>query len=123
MEFFPSPLMDVKEPFQFFKGDPMNISTWLDRKTAQKIDVSQIKLPADIAYDNDPDEMLFFEEYKPCGFFCAKSHPFSTVERFGRWYYSRGQDKKAGIHSAEMKWHLFTKDKDLALQTAKAHME
>lgn len=101
----------------------MNISTWLDRKAAQKIDVSHIELPADISYDNDPDEMLFFEEYKPCGFFCSKNHPFATVERFGRWYYSRGQDKKAGIHSSEMKWHLFTKDKDLAIQTAKSHME
>ncbi len=101
----------------------MKISTWLDKKTAQKIDVSQIKLPADISYDNDPNEILFFEEDKPCGFFCAENHPFSTVERFGHWYYSRGQDKKAGIHSSEMKWHLFTKDKDLALQTAKAHME
>jgi hypothetical protein len=101
----------------------MKISTWLDKKTAEKIDVSHIKLPADISYDNDPDEILLFEEYKPCGYFCAEDHPFSTVERFGRWYYSRGQDKKAGIHSSEMKWHLFTKDKDLALQTAKAHME
>jgi hypothetical protein len=101
----------------------MKISTWLDKKTAEKIDVSHIKLPADISYDNDPDEILFFEEYKPCGYFCAEDHPFSTVERFGHWYYSRGQDKKAGIHSSEMKWHLFTKDKDLALQTAKTHME
>ncbi len=38
------------------KGDPMKISTWLDKKTTQKIDVSQIKLPADISYDNDPME-------------------------------------------------------------------
>jgi hypothetical protein len=35
----------------------------------------------------------------------------------------KGQDKKAGIHSSEMKWRLFTRNKDLALQTAKSHME
>lgn len=101
----------------------MKLSTWLDNKIKEKIDVSQITLPADISYDNDPDKILFYEEYKPCGYFCAENHPFSTVERFGHWYFSRGQDKKAGIHSSEMKWHLFTKDKDLALGTAKAHME
>jgi hypothetical protein len=33
----------------------MNISTWLDKKTAEKIDVSHIALPADISYDNDSD--------------------------------------------------------------------
>ena len=48
---------------------------------------------------------------------------FKPIERFGHWYYSRGQDKKAGIHSSEMKWRLFTKDKDIALQTARAHLE
>lgn len=101
----------------------MKISTWLDKKTAEKIDVSHIKLPADISYDNDPDEILFFEEYKPCGYFCAEDHPFSTVERFGRWYYSRGQDKKAGIHSSAMKWKLLTRDKELALKTAKERIE
>jgi hypothetical protein len=33
------------------------------------------------------------------------------------------QDKKAGLHSSSMKWRLFTRDKDSALQTAKAHIE
>ena len=47
----------------------------------------------------------------------------AECERFGHWYYCRGQDKKAGIHSSIMKWGLFTKDKDIALQTAKAHIE
>jgi hypothetical protein len=45
------------------------------------------------------------------------------VERFGHWYLSRGQDKKAGIHSSEMMWKLFTRDKNLALQTAKMRIE
>lgn len=101
----------------------MKISTWLNKNIAKGIDVSKIELPSDVSYDNDPDETVFFEEYKPCGYFCAENHPFSTVERFGSWYYSRGQDKKAGIHSSEMKWHIFTKDKELAIKTAKAHLQ
>jgi hypothetical protein len=101
----------------------LKISAWLDEREAENLDVSQIDLPEDLSYDEDPDETIFFEEFKPCGFLCAENHPFSTVERFGHWYYSRGQDKKAGIHSSEMKWRFFTKDKDLAIQTAKAHIE
>jgi hypothetical protein len=101
----------------------LKISDWLDEREAENVNVSQISLPEDQSYDEDPDETIFFEEFKPCGFLCTENHPFSTVERFGHWYYSRGQDKKAGIHSTEMKWRLFTKDKDLAIQTAKAHIE
>jgi hypothetical protein len=101
----------------------MKISDWLDEKEAENVDVTQIELPADMSFDEGPDESIFFEEIKPCGLFCTENHPFSTVERFGHWYYSRGQDKKAGIHSSKMKWRMFTKDKNLALQTAKAHME
>ena len=101
----------------------MKISDWLDEKEAENADVSQIELPRDMSFDEGPDETIFFEEIKPCGLFCTENHPFSTVERFGHWYYSRGQDKKAGIHSSKMKWRMFTKDKNLALQTAKAHIE
>ena len=101
----------------------MAISEWLDEKEAKNLDVSQIALPDDLSYDDIPDETIFFKEINPCGFLCTDNHPFSTVERFGHWYYSRGQDKKAGIHSSKMKWELFTKDKDIALQTAKAHIE
>ena len=101
----------------------MKISDWLDEKEAENVDVTQIELPADMSFDEGPDETIFFEEIKPCGLFCTENHPFSTVERFGHWYYSRGQDKKAGIHSSKMTWRMFTKDKNLALQTAKAHIE
>jgi len=101
----------------------MKISTWLRKNIAEGIDVSKIELPSDVSYDNDPDETVYFEEYKPCGYFCAEEHLFSTVERFGSWYYSRGQDKKAGIHSSEMKWHMFTKDKKLVVKTAKEHIK
>ncbi len=101
----------------------MKVSDWLDEKVREKVDVSQIVLPANMAYDDDPDETIFFKEMNPCGLFCTENHPFSTVERFGHWYLSRGQDKKAGIHSSEMQWKLFTKDKNIALQTAHEHIE
>ncbi len=100
----------------------MKISDWLDEKVKENVDVSQIALPKDISYDLVPDETIFFEEINTCGMLCTKNHPFSKVERFGHWYSCKGQDKQAGIHSSNMKWRLFTKDKDLALQTAKAHI-
>lgn len=101
----------------------MTISEWLDQKVAEGVDVAQIELPGDLSYDEIPGETLFFKEYRPCSILCPGNHPFATVERFGHWYFVRGQDKKAGIHSAEMKWRLFTRDRELALKTARAHME
>jgi hypothetical protein len=101
----------------------MNISEWLDRKAAEGVDMSRIVLPEDLSYDEAPDETLFFEEINPCGILCTGNHPFATVERFGHWYYSRGQDKTAGIHSSRMQWGLFTKDRDFAIRTAKSHIE
>jgi hypothetical protein len=85
--------------------------------------MSQIILPTNMSYDEDPDRTIFFKDINPCGLFCTENHPFATVERFGHWYLARGQDKKAGIHSSEMKWKLFTRDKNIALQTAKMHIE
>ena len=101
----------------------MNISVWLDERELEGVDVSQIVLPNDLAYDESPEETIFFQEIRPCGILCTENHPFSTVERFGHWYYSRGQDKKAGIHSSGMEWKLFTRDRDLALKIAKSHIE
>lgn len=101
----------------------MKISEWLDEKEAENIDVSQIELPKDMYFDQDPDETVFFKENNPCGLLCSKSHPFSKVERFGDWYYCSGQDKQAGIHSSEMRWRLITREEELALQTARAHIE
>jgi hypothetical protein len=101
----------------------MNISDWLDEKEEEGVDVSQIVLPAELSFDEAPEETIYFKEIKPCGVLCTKNHPFSTVDRFGHWYYSRGQDKKAAIHSSDRKWSLFTRDKDIALGTAKAHIE
>ena len=101
----------------------MKISDWLDEKEAENVDVSHIELPRNMSYDEDPDETLFFKEINQCGLLCTENHPYSTVERFGHWYLCRGQDKKAGIHSPKMKWRMFTKDKNLALRTAKEHIE
>lgn len=101
----------------------MKISAWLDKQVTENVDVSHIELPADLSYDDSPDDILYFKEIKPCGLFCTENHPYATVERFDHWYYSRGQDKQAGIHSSEMKWWLFTRSKELALNTAKSHIE
>jgi hypothetical protein len=49
--------------------------------------------------------------------------PFFIVERYDHWFYSRGQDKKADIHATRMEWRLITKNKDLAIKTAKAHID
>jgi hypothetical protein len=100
----------------------MKISDWLDEKMAEGMDVTRVTMPPEMSYDQSPDEMVYFKEHKPCGYFCAQNHPFSKVERFGNWYACKGQDRKAGIHCSDMTWHLFTKDKQLALKTAKAHM-
>ncbi len=105
------------------QGKHMNISDWLDKKEAEGVDVSHIELPEELTYDNVPDETVFFKTYNPCSILCAKQHPFSTVERVGHWYYCRGQDKKAGIHTTGMEWRFFTRDKDLAIKTAKSHIE
>jgi hypothetical protein len=100
----------------------VKISDWLDLKEAEGFDVSQIILPDDLAYEESPDETIYFEEIHPCGILCTENHTFSTVERFGHWYYCRGQDKKAGIHSSGVEWRLFTRDKNLAVETAKSHI-
>jgi hypothetical protein len=101
----------------------MRVADWLDQQEAENVDVSQIELPADLLYEDEPDETIFLEEINSCGILCRGNHPFSTVERFGDWYYSRGQDRSAGLHSAGGKWQLITRDKALALRTAKAHIE
>lgn len=101
----------------------MRISQWLDQKAAENVDTSQIELPDNMAFSEDPDETIYYQEVKPCGLFCTENHPFATVERFGHWYLARGQDKAAGIHSSAMKWKLFTRDKELALQTARDRIE
>jgi hypothetical protein len=103
--------------------ESMRVSEWLDQQEADNVDVSEIDPPADLMYDDQPDETIYFVELNPCGIFCKGNHPFSTVERYGDWFYGRGQDSEAGLHSSGMKWKLFTRDKSLALSTAKAHIE
>ena len=100
----------------------MKLSDWLDAKAKEKVDVSRIELPAEVAYDMVADETVYFEEENPCGVLCAKNHPYAKVERFGHWYVCKGQDKQAGIHSSEMKWRLITRDKERAIRTARTRM-
>jgi hypothetical protein len=100
----------------------VSISDWLDEKDAKGVDVAHIALPDGLSFDEAPDETIFYEEMNPCGITCTGNHPSSTVERFGHWYSCRGQDKAAGIHSSEREWRLFTRDRDLAVGTAKSHM-
>jgi hypothetical protein len=45
----------------------MKISDWLDEKEAEGVDVSQIVLPKNLSYDEDPDETLYFKIINPCG--------------------------------------------------------
>ena len=101
----------------------MKISDWLDEQEARNVDVSHIELPEDMSYDQVPDETIFFEEINRCGVLCPKDHPFSTVERFGHWYCSRGRSRDAdGIHSSRKEWRFFTKDRESALQRAKEQL-
>ena len=100
----------------------MTISKWLDEKVIKGVDVSHIVLPEGMLNDEAPEETIFFEEIRSCSILCPEDHPFSTVERFGDWYYARGRDKEAGPHTTLPPWWLWTKDEALALRTAKAHI-
>jgi hypothetical protein len=101
----------------------MNISNWLDQQAEEQGKISRLELPSDLPYDTEPDEMIYFKEINHCGILCDKNNPFSSVVRYGHWYYCTGQDKSAKIHSDEQMWHLLTKDKLLALKTAKERIE
>lgn len=101
----------------------MKISQWLDQQEALGLDVSQSVLPAQLAVEDEPDETIYFKEVRTCSVLCTKTHPFATVERFGDWYYSRGREKEKGPHTARPQWWLFTKDRNLALETARSRIE
>ncbi len=101
----------------------MTVSAWLDDKEAEGQDVSHIVLPDDLAYEEAPDETIFFREIRQCSILCTGSHPFSTVERFGHWYYCRGREKEKGPHTTRPQWWMFTKDGALAIKTAELHIE
>lgn len=100
----------------------MTVSEWLDKQETDGKDVSHIVLPDDLANEEVPDETIFFKEIRICSILCADDHPFSTVERFGHWYYCRGRDKEEGPHTTRPQWWMFTKNKDLAIETAASHI-
>jgi len=101
----------------------MNISEWLDNMEARGVDVSHIILPEHLANEDEPDEALYFKEIRTCSVLCTGNHPFATVERFGNWYISRGRDKEAGPHTTRPPWWFITRDKGLAVKTARSHIE
>ncbi|HAJ27102.1 MAG TPA: hypothetical protein DCG53_07650 [Syntrophus sp. (in: bacteria)] len=107
----------------FKQANEIKISDWLDKKAAEIFDVSQIVLPHDLSYDEVPDETIYFEEINQDGILSTADHPFSTVERFGHWYYCRGRNKGTDIQSSVLEWRFFTKDRDLAVKTARSHIE
>ncbi|MGA9109609.1 MAG: hypothetical protein ACLPSL_08810 [Smithella sp.] len=80
-------------------------------------------MPDNLSYDEAPDDTIFFKEINYDGILSAADHPYSTVERFGHWYYCRGRNKAAGIYLLGPEWRLFTKDKDLAIKRAKSRIE
>lgn len=100
----------------------MTISEWLDEQEAGGIDVSHIVVPDDLKYDEDPEEILFFKEIRPCSVLCPEQHPFAAVERFGDWYYSRGREKETGPHTSKPQWWFYTKDRELAVKIAESHI-
>ena len=91
------------------QANESKVSVWLDKKEKENFDVSQIVLPDDLPYDEVPDETIFFKEINPDGILSIANHPFSTVERFGHWYYCRGRDKATGTHLLGKEWRLFNK--------------
>ena len=50
----------------------MRISDWLDEQEAKNVDVSQIVVPRNMAFDEDPEETIFYKEIRPCGLFCTE---------------------------------------------------
>lgn len=101
----------------------MTISEWLDQQETRGVDVSRIVVPRDLTGDEEPDETIYFKEVRVCSVLCTGTHPFATVERYGHWYYARGREKDKGPHTAKPEWWLYSRDKDLALRTARLHIE
>jgi hypothetical protein len=101
----------------------MSISKWLDKKENEGIDVSHIEISEEMLNEEAPAQTVYFKEIRSCTILCTKDHPFATVERYGQWFYCRGRDKENGQHTTKSQWWMFTRDIELALKTAKMHIE
>jgi hypothetical protein len=101
----------------------MGISRWLDNKEREGVDVSRITVPEDMLNEETPAQTVYFKEIRSCTILCVKDHPFATVERYGHWFYCRGRDQEQGPHTTKPQWWLWTRDVELALKTARAHIE
>ena len=100
----------------------VTISEWLDEKESEGVDVTHIVVPDDLTREEDPEETIFFKQIRPCSVLCTGRHPFATVERFGHWYYSRGRKKETGAHTTQPQWWMYTKDRELAVNTAQSNI-
>ena len=101
----------------------MNISDWLDRKVAEGIDVQPRSHCLTICRMTlSPTRSYFFRFCSPAVSSAQKS-PLFHGRALRALVSCRGQDKKAGVHATGMEWTFFTKDKDLAVKTAKSRIE
>jgi len=101
----------------------VRISKWLDDKEREGVDVAHIQVPEEMLNEEAPHQTVYFKEIRPCTILCTGNHPFATVERYGHWFYCRGRDKEKGPHTAKPQWWIFTKDIELALKTAREHID
>jgi hypothetical protein len=86
-----------------------------------KRDVSEIDPPADLLYDDRPDETIYFDEINSCGILYRTITPFPPSSG-SAMVLCPGQDRNAGLHSAERN-EAVHQGQIVALSTAKAHIE
>lgn len=101
----------------------MKVAEWLDKQQAAGVAIADLEIPQEILVNDDPDEIIYYQEINECGLFCQENHPYAKVERYDSWYHAKGQDKRAGKHSDKMMWDMVTKDKTEALRVAREHIE
>jgi hypothetical protein len=99
----------------------MKISDWLDEKEAEKLDVSQIALPDDLSYDKVPDETIFLRRLIFAGFSVQAIIPFLRSSALDTGIIVEVETRRPAFTRQE--WRFFTKDRDLAIKTAKSHIE
>ena len=101
----------------------MKISDWLDEKEAGA-QMYRNGIPKEMSYDEGALQMkLFISKQDRVRLLCTENHALFYGEHFGHWCYCRGQDKKAGIHSSEIRSGLFTKDKDVRIPNCETHIK
>jgi len=100
----------------------MKISEWLDKKEAKALMYLKSHCPIASLMNDEPDDTIFFKDMNHDGSFLP---PIIRFYCRALWalVLLPGRDSVTGNHSPGIEWRLFTKDKDLALKTAKSHIE